>query len=147
MKILFLGLAFIAGMSAPLQAVLNSKMGRTIGDPFYAALISFAVGTMGLFVFGLVNRMEFAAIRQASNVHWTIWCAGLLGAFYVTITIILTPKLGAALTFSLVVAGQLCLALILDHLGALGIPIQPFNWQRLIGIILILIGVILIRKF
>lgn len=147
MKILFLMLAFVAGMSAPLQAVMNTRMGRSLGDPFYAALISFAVGTMGLFAYGLISRMEFATIRQTSDIHWTIWCAGLLGAFYVTTTIILTPRLGAALTFCLVVAGQLSLAVILDHFGSFGIQIQPFNWQRLLGITLISIGVLLIRKF
>lgn len=147
MKIFFLMLAFAAGMLAPLQAGMNTRMGRAIGDPFYAALISFVVGTLGLIVYGLFSRMEFAAIRHAADIHWTIWLAGLLGAFYVTATIILTPKLGAALTFSLVVAGQLAMALILDQMGAFGIPVQPVNWQRLAGVLLITAGVILIRRF
>ncbi|WDP84127.1 MAG: DMT family transporter [Desulfobacter sp.] len=147
MKILLLMLAFAAGMLAPLQAGMNTRMGRAIGDPFYAALISFAVGTMGLLVYGLVCRMEFNAIREISHVHWTLWFAGLLGAFYVTATIILTPKLGSTLTFCLVVAGQLVMALILDHFGSFGIPVQPFNWPRLLGVALITAGVLLIRKF
>lgn len=147
MKAFFLMLAYIAGMLAPLQAGMNTRMGRSLGDPFYAALISFVVGTIGLFVYGLACRMEFAAIRQASDVHWSIWLAGLLGAFYVTATIILTPKLGAAMTFSLVVAGQLSMAVVMDHYGFFGIPVQLFNWPRLLGIALITAGVILIRKF
>jgi len=126
---------------------MNTKMGRAIGDPFYAALISFAVGTIGLFVYGLACRMEFAAIRQATDIHWTIWFAGLLGAFYVTATIILTPKLGSAMTFSLVVAGQLIMAVLMDHFGSFGIPVQSINWPRLLGITLITAGVMIIRKF
>lgn len=147
MKIIYLVLAFAAGMLAPLQAGMNTRMGRALGDPLYAALISFAVGTVGLFLYGVFCRMEFAAIRQAATVHWSIWLAGLLGAFYVTATIILTPKLGAALTFSLVVAGQLVMALLMDHLGSFGISVQPVNWPRLLGILLITAGVLLIRKF
>lgn len=147
MRVILMILAFAAGMLAPLQAGMNTRMGRAIGDPFYAALISFAVGTIGLFVYGLVCRMEFTDIRLASDVHWSIWFAGLLGAFYVTATIILTPKLGAMLTFSLVIAGQLVMALIMDHFGSFGIPVQPFNWPRLLGIALITLGVLLIRKF
>lgn len=91
--------------------------------------------------------MEFAAIRGAADVHWTIWFAGLLGAFYVTATIILTPKLGAALTFSRVVAGQLVMALLMDHFGSFGIPVQPVNWLRMVGIALVTAGVVLIRKY
>ena len=147
MKWFFLILAFAAGTLAPLQAGMNTKMGRALEDPFYAALISFAVGTLGLLVYAGGARLEFAAIRQAADVHWTIWCAGLLGAFYVTATIILTPKLGTALTFSLVVAGQLAMALAMDHFGSFGIPVQPVNWPRILGIILITAGVVLIRRY
>lgn len=147
MRLILLFVALAAGTVAPLQAGLNGKMGRAIGDPFYAALISFSVGTFSLFCYGLVTRVEFADIRHAANIHWTVWCAGLLGAFYVTSIIILTPKLGSTLTFGLVVAGQLLMSVLLDHFGLLGIPVQSFNWQRLVGIVLITAGVILIRKF
>lgn len=148
MKTLLLLIAFAAGMLAPLQAGMNARMGRAMGDPYYAALVSFAVGTLGLLALGLVGRMDFSAIRSAAGeVHWSIWGAGLLGAFYVTATIILTPRLGAALTFSLVIAGQLAMALYLDHIGAFGIPVQPVNLLRLTGALFITAGVMLIRKF
>jgi len=147
MKWIFLFSALAAGMLAPLQAGLNGKMGRAIGDPVYAALISFVVGSLGLLAYALSSRVNFAAIRQASGLHWTIWGAGLLGAFYVTAVIILTPRLGAALTFGLVVAGQLIMAVFMDHFGLLGVSAQPFGWMRLAGIILITAGVFLIRKF
>ena len=142
-----LGLAFAAGMLGPLQAGMNAKIGKTLGDPFYAALISFAVGTVGLLTVALVGRVEFSAIRTAGSVHWSLWLAGLLGAFYVTASIVLTPRLGAALTFSLVVAGQLVMAVMIDHFGMLGVPVQPVNLPRLAGIVLITAGAMLIRRF
>ena len=147
MELILMFITLAAGTVAPLQAGLNGKMGRAIGDPFYAALISFAVGTLGLFCYALITRVEFANIRHAANIHWTVWTAGLLGAFYVTAILILTPKLGSALTFGLIVAGQLGMALFLDHFGLLGLPVQVLSWQRLLGISLITAGVILIRKY
>ena len=147
MKLILLGAALVAGMMAPLQAALNGKMGRAIGDPIYAALISFGVGTLGLLVYAAVTQIDFTRIQQAAGAHWTVWSAGLLGAFYVTAVIILTPRLGATLTFGLVVAGQLGMALLMDHFGFLEIPMQPFTWQRLAGVALITAGVLLIRKF
>ncbi|WP_457552384.1 DMT family transporter [Desulfobacula sp.] len=147
MKLILLFVALIAGMVAPLQAGLNGKMGRAIGDPFYAALISFAVGTLGLFCYALFTKVNFSSIRYAADIHWTVWSAGLLGAFYVTAIIILTPKLGSALSFGLIIAGQLMMALFLDHFGLLGVPVQPFGWQRLLGIALVMAGVIVIKKY
>lgn len=147
MKLIWLLTALVAGMMAPVQAGFNGKMGRAIGDPVYAALISFFVGTLGLLAYGLFLRMDFTAVRQAAGIEWWVWLAGLLGAFYVTSVIILTPRLGATLTFSLVVAGQLLMAVALDHFGLLGVPMQPVSWLRILGIALITAGVVLIRKF
>ncbi len=147
MKLILLFIALVAGMLAPLQAGLNGKMGRAIESPVYAALISFAVGTLVLFFYALATRVDLTNIRHATDTHWSVWSAGFLGAFYVTATIILTPRLGATLTFGLVVAGQLVMATLMDHFGLLGVSVQSLSWQRLAGIALITAGVILIRKF
>ena len=53
----------------------------------------------------------------------------------------------AVLTFGLVVAGQLFMAVFMDHFGLIGLPVQSFSWQRLAGIILITAGVFLIRLY
>ncbi len=147
MRVMLILFALVAGMLVPIQAVLNTKMGRALGDPVFAALISFSVGTVSLFIYALVVQMDWGAVRQASGLPWMVWAAGCLGAIFVAATVILTPKLGAALTFSLMVAGQLFMAVLMDHFGALGIQVQPMSWMRLVGIALITAGVVLIRKF
>jgi transporter family-2 protein len=72
---------------------------------------------------------------------------GLLGAFYVTIIVLAFPRLGPALTFGLVVAGQMIMSLLLDHFNILVAQAQPINWWKLFGVALIISGVIVIRKF
>jgi transporter family-2 protein len=44
-----------------------------------------------------------------------------------------------------ILAGQMTAALLLDHFGVLGYAQQGISMQRLIGIVLIFIGVFLIR--
>ncbi|HXF42235.1 MAG TPA: DMT family transporter, partial [Pyrinomonadaceae bacterium] len=75
------------------------------------------------------------------------WLGGLLGAFFVTATIFLIPRLGVALTFSLVVTGQMLITIIIDHYGFLGLEQKPINLQKALGIFLIIIGVFLVRRF
>ena len=72
---------------------------------------------------------------------------GLLGAFFVAATVTLVPRLGVAMTFSLIVAGQMIVTLIIDHYGLLGVPVKEVNLARIAGIVLIAGGVVLIRKF
>jgi len=140
-------LAVISGAVLPVQASLNAKMGKAVGDPVYAALISFVIGSAGLLIYALLTKVDLAQISQASSVNWAVWTAGLMGAFYVAAVIILIPKIGAALTFGLVVTGQLSLSLLMDHYGLLGLAVHPINWPRIIGILLIIGGVLLIRNF
>lgn len=147
MKIwILIPLAIIAGAVLPIQAALNGKMGKAVGDPIYAAFISFVVGSVGLLIYLLATRTDLHTLTEAKTVDWSVWLAGILGSFYVACVIILAPKLGVALTFGLVIAGQLGIAIVLDHFGLLGIPKTAISWQRIIGTVLIIIGVVIIRK-
>ena len=44
------------------------------------------------------------------------------------------------------VAGQLAAALVLDHFGLLGLVRHPVNLSRALGLILVLVGAVLVRK-
>ena len=147
MKIVFILLAIAAGAVLPIQAALNGKMGKAVGDPVYAAFISFVIGSVGLFAYIVATKTDLTTLSKAGTLHWTVWLAGFLGAFYVACVIILAPKLGVALTFGLVVAGQLGISMIIDHFGLLGIPTHSINWHRVAGMLFIISGVLLIRKF
>ena len=86
-------------------------------------------------------------VAGISGVPLPYWIAGALGAFYVTIIVLAFPKIGAALTFGLIIAGQLTISLLLDHFKILVQQQHGINVFRLIGLLLIISGVIIIRKF
>ncbi len=148
MKGILLFLALLAGTMLPVQASINAKMAKFAGGPVMAALLSFGVGTIALLVFALLSQPNFGLqIANTRQAPAYAWLPGILGAFYVVGSVYFLPKLGVALTFSLIVAGQMLVTLVLDHYGLLGVPIKPINIARIIGILLIVGGVILIRKF
>jgi len=70
-----------------------------------------------------------------------------LGAFYVLATIILIPRIGAGTTVALVLAGQIVASVLIDHFGLINVPIHLLSLPRILGAILVIIGVILIQKF
>ncbi|MGZ8995634.1 MAG: DMT family transporter [Rhodospirillales bacterium] len=72
--------------------------------------------------------------------------AAPIGAAFVTISVIAVPRVGAAVTFDGVIAGQLIGALILDGLGWLEVAQVPLNPWRLLGAVLLLVGVVLIQQ-
>ena len=139
-------MAFIAGAFLPVQAGLNAQLGKSIESPVYATMISFITGAFAVLIYILVSKQHvlWAGLKTAPAY---IWLAGTLGAFYVTTVILAFPRIGLALTFGLVVLGQMVIAILLDHFNILVAHQHNINIWRILGVLLIVSGVILIRRF
>lgn len=145
-KLIWIVLAFLSGAFLPIQAGLNTKLGKAVASPVHAALISFIIGSVGLIAYVLVTRqtVSWAGLKDAPGY---VWLAGLLGAFYVTVIILAFPKLGPGLTFGLVVAGQMTLSILLEHFNILVAQQNSISYMKIVGVALVVLGVIIIRKF
>ncbi|HVU94486.1 MAG TPA: DMT family transporter [Puia sp.] len=147
MKILWLIIALGCGALLPVQAGLNSRLGKSLDSPLFASMFTFVVGAVSLAVCLPFARESFTwkAARAASVSEWI--GGGLTGAIFITLTMLALSRLGMALTFGLVVAGQMVVAVLLDHFGVLIELAHPFNGWRFLGIVLIISGVVLVRRF
>ena len=134
------------GAATALQAPTNAKMMTAVGSPVNAAFVSFAVGTAALGILAVLfqARPDMAAAR---NLPWYAWVGGLYGAIFVVAAAWGVPRLGVATTIILMVAGQLLLSVVLDHFGAMGMPKQPISWGRVAGVLMVLGGVLMVRRF
>jgi transporter family-2 protein len=144
---LFIVLAILAGMAMPTQATVNSRLASYVESPITAAFISFAVGTVVLFVYMLLTGVPLGSLASAKGAPLIAWVGGFLGAFFVSVMATVVPRIGVALAFSLAISGQMIVTLLIDHFGLLGVPEKPINLVRVLGAALITVGVILIRKF
>jgi len=137
--------ALVSGALAALQTPTNAMLARAVGSPLNAALVSFAVGTAALLVLALAfgERPNGSAVKA---LPWHAWAGGLYGAFFVTAAAFAAPRIGVAVFVAVLVAGQLMTALLLDHLGAFGLARQPIGPARIGGVVLILAGVLLVRR-
>lgn len=139
--------ALAAGAMMPTQAGTNNKMAVVVGSPILSAFISFFVGTVALFVYLLVSGESLGNLASVTDAPAIAWIGGLLGAFFVTAAVILVPRLGVAMTFSLIIAGQMLVTIVIDHFGLLDVPVKEVSLARVAGIFLIGAGVVLIRRF
>jgi len=144
---LLLIIALGIGVFLPLQAGINAELRTWIGHPLEAALVSFGVGTAALLALNLALRLPFGVSRVVSaGAPWWVWMGGLLGATYVSMTVVLAPRLGAAAMLGAVMTGQLVGSLLMDHYGAVGYPVRPLSLERVGGAVLLLLGVLLIQR-
>jgi len=140
-------MALGCGAILPTQAAINFRLSKNVGGPVLAAFVSFAVGTIALLLYlGISGQLNPRTLFGQPS-PWWMWIGGLLGIFYVVGIVMLVPRLGVALAFSLVVAGQAIMAVVFDHFGWLGVNIQHITAGKIIGTLLLIAGVILIRKF
>ena len=139
--------AVILGVILPVQVAVNSKLGDAVTNPLLAAFASFFVGTISLLTYILITGIPLSKLAGAKDASPISWTGGVLGAIYVAGSIILLPKLGVALTISLILAGQMLMSVVIDHFGLFGLPVKEISLARFAGMLLIVIGDVLIRKY
>lgn len=140
-------LAVAAGAVLPIQVGVNSTLRQGIGSPVVAALISFAVGTVCLLAYAIAARSAWPTAQMLGKLPVWAWLGGALGAYFVTTTILVAPKLGAANLVALTIAAQLIGSLLLDHYGLIGFAQHGINTARIVGALLLIAGTMLIVKY
>ncbi len=143
----FILLALLAGMAMPTQAVINSRLAVSVDSPIIAAFISFAIGTAAIFVYILLTGAPLSNIISVKNAPPIALIGGLLGAFFVSVMATIIPRVPVAVAFSLAIAGQMLITLLVDHFGWLGVEVKPINPMRVLGAVFVTVGVVLIRRF
>ena len=138
-------LVLLAGSMIALQAPTNAMLARAGGSPVLAALISFAVGTAALLCVWLASGNRPPA-KPFADLPTYAWLGGLYGAVYVAVAAFAAPRIGLAALITIGIAGQIAMALLLDHIGALGLPREPANIGRVAGALLVVAGVVLVRR-
>jgi bacterial/archaeal transporter family-2 protein len=137
--------AVMAGFSFVLQQVVNANLRSEIGSPWWAGFISYLGGTLIMLLVALVLREPWISGQILQRSQPISWSGGLFGTIYIATSILLVPRLGAAVVIALIVAGQMFGSLVFDHSGLLGVPVHPASLPRLAGAALLVIGVLLIR--
>jgi transporter family-2 protein len=137
-------LAMLAGgVAVAIQPSINARLAEKTGF-LQAATISFAVGTLILFVLSLISSQ--GSLRRIGEADWWQLTGGFFGAFFVTMTIVAVPRIGTTAVLALTIVSQLVAGLVMDHYGLFGMRGIPFDAKRMFGVTLLLIGVFLICK-
>nr|CAD6415070.1 EamA-like transporter family protein [Rhizobium sp. Q54] len=145
---LWAALGIVAGACIAIQAPINTQLGRALGMPVAAAMVSFAAGAVALGALLLLfSRIQGAVPNWSAPAPWLYFAGGCLGSVYVTGAILLTPRIGAAAVMAFSVAGQLTAGLIIDRIGFMGVAVRELSAGRIIGALLLCAGVVMIRMF
>jgi bacterial/archaeal transporter family-2 protein len=138
-------LVAVAGLLVGMQPPVNARLGRSIGS-VQAATFSFVVGTVALALIASLFYGGLGSFGDIGKVPWWALVGGLLGAVYVTVAILTVRTLGVSGLTAIVITGQLTAAVLIDRFGLLGIEKQSIGLERILGLVLLVVGVLLVVR-
>ncbi|MDA3978733.1 MULTISPECIES: DMT family transporter [Gallibacterium] len=144
MGIIYIVIALVAGVGLASQAAINSQLSKVVaGQPLIAALISFATGTLALFVVCLVKTNLWEGLQNLAGQPFWKFIGGPLGALVVFTTIFLAPKVGITNMLFFIIIGQLVAAMLIDHFGLIYMPVREITLWKLGGMLIVMAGLVL----
>ena len=138
--LMFAAWTLLAGAGIPLVGTLNSGVARSVGNPFAATAIMFAVGfaitaLVTLPVFGLPSPTQITGAPLVS------YGGGLIMCVYALSATIIIPRLGAASFVAFILIAQLFTSALVDQFGLFGMTRRPVDTLRLTGLAIIVCGI------
>jgi transporter family-2 protein len=130
-----IGLA--GGLAVGLQGPLASLMSRHIGTMESVFIIHAGGAAIAAILLLAMGGGNLGAWR---GVPWYALAGGVWGVVVLSAVSYTIPRLGAAVTVTLIVTAQLVLSTLLDHFGLLGTAVRPVDMSRLMGIAALLLG-------
>ena len=142
------GAALLMGAVLTTQVATNKQLGQHLHNLYLPAVANMAIGIVATVALTVLLSKNYPTREMLRTAPWYLWLAGgVLGATYLTGTILLAPVLGAAALIGLVVTGQIVFSVVVDHFAWFGFEQHAASWQRLAGCGLLVAGVALVSRF
>ncbi len=140
---IFLSCLMLAtGIGIPVMAALSAGLGARYASPAFAASVLFfvALSISVAFLFAVEGGLR---PFPKAPVPFYFYMGGVLVAFYVLSVTWVAPQFGIGNAVAFVLLGQIISMAAIDQFGLLGAPTTALTAQRLVGLILMSVGVFL----
>ena len=134
--------SIIAGAAMSIQGVMNTRLGDKIGLYEANAFVQGTAFLLSLIAVWIVGKGDFKLIGETNKLYLL---GGVLGLI-ITVTVMLgVGKLSPTLAISTILISQLLVAAIIDAFGLMGSEKMAFGWNKYVGLLLMLGGVLLFK--
>lgn len=137
-------IAMLSGALMSIQGVFNAGVTKQTNLWLSAAFVqvtAFVVCAVAWFVTG--RESSIGALFKIDGKYMLL--GGVIGAF-ITITVVKSMNsLGPARAALLIVVAQLLVAYLIELFGLFGVEKAPFEWKKVIGMIIAIVGIIVFK--
>ena len=140
---MFILLGILMGFGLPLQTGINARLTHKLGSPYNASFVSFIIAFIFLLLLVFITEQNYSiSFGELAGEPLWIWMGGVCGFIFLTGNIVLFARLGGVQTVIFPVLGQILMGLIIDNFGLFYAPQTDLTLLRVLGAILVLLGVI-----
>ncbi|HLI02395.1 MAG TPA: DMT family transporter [Acidimicrobiales bacterium] len=142
---LAIALSVVGGGCVAGQALVNGRLGREVGTPITAALVSNGLATFLLLIAACTVPSVVVGLRRLRDARlpWWQYLGGCLAALTVAGTAYAAPILGVALFSVTQAAGTSMGGIASDRVGLGPVGKMPLAWRRVAGAALGVVAVVL----
>lgn len=139
-----MGLLFgaIAGALMSIQGAMNTRLGEKIGLWETTALVQGIGFLLSVVVAWIWGKGDVGGIASVNKFYLL---GGVLGVGITFFVMLSMKNLGAAVSVSAILISQVLIAAILDAFGFLGMKKVPFGWNKYVGLLVMIGGLILFQ--
>lgn len=136
-------IALISGALMSIQGVFNTEVTKATSLWVSTSFVQLTALIVCLLAWAFTDRQSFFTLMEVPN-KWTL-LGGVIGAF-ITVTVVRSmADLGPARAAMLIVIAQLIVAWVIELFGWFGVERTAFEWRKLMGMGIAIIGVIVFK--
>ena len=136
-------IALLSGALMSVQGVFNTEVTKQTSLWVSSAFVQFTALLVCLAAWLFTDRTNLLSLAQVE--HKYMLFSGVLGAF-ITVTVVKAMgSLGPARAAMLIVISQLIVAYLIELFGIFQVEKQPFEWRKLIGMLVAIVGIIVFK--
>ena len=135
--------ALLSGALMSVQGVFNTQVTKATSLWVSTSFVQFTAFLVCLVIWYFSDGKSFMTLTQVPD-KWTL-LGGVIGAF-ITVTVIKSMNsLGPAKAAMLIVISQLIVAYVIELLGMFGTMQQPFEWRKILGMLIAIAGIVIFK--
>lgn len=136
-------IALVSGALMSIQGVFNTEVTKQAGLWVSTGWVQFSAFLVCVVAWLMTGRQDVMALFAVESKYTLL--GGVIGAF-ITVTVVKSmSSLGPAQSVMLIVIAQLAVAYLIELFGAFGVEQQPFQWRKVLGMAVAIVGIILFK--
>lgn len=133
----------LIGVLITIMIAINGVLSGSIGNS-WSLIIIHVIGVLSMLIILTIKRVKIELDR---SIPIYLYSAGAIGILTVLFNNISFNHIGASLTLSLGLLGQSLASIAVDHYGLFGMKITKFRKEKILGFLIISLGIIIMAIY